>query len=118
MDAFAFSSSAFSGETGHTLIFGFSDGSQFFPDSEDTFDEFGNLTTTLHAYDETNNPVDNLLTIDDGFWYYDTVDGSFYYDETADQNMEDAVKVAEVTNDGDPLTKDDLAGDNIYYDTI
>ena len=32
--------------------------------------------------------------------------------------MEDAVKVAEVTNDGDPLTKDDLAGDNIYYDTI
>ena len=62
----------------------------------------------------------DLLAIDDAYWYYDTVDGSFYYDETADQNMEDAVKIAEVTSDGDPLTEDDLASSEISYnsDTI
>ena len=58
-----------------------------------------------------------LLTIDDGYWYYDTVDGSFYYDETADQNMEDAVKIAEVTNDGNALTKDDLSSTDILYNS-
>ena len=109
MDYFEFSSSAFSGDTGHTLIFGFSDGSEFFPDTEVSFDEFGDPTTTLLAYDQDDTQINDLLAIDDGYWYYDTVDGSFYYDETADQNMEDAVKIAEVTNDGNALTKDDLS---------
>ena len=31
--------------------------------------------------------------------------------------MEDAVKIAEVTSDGDPLTKDDLASSEIYYNS-
>ena len=42
---------------------------------------------------------------------------SFYYDETADQNMEDAVKIAEVTNDGNALTKDDLSSTDILYNS-
>ena len=114
VDYFEFSSSAFSGDTGHTLIFGFSDGSEFFPDTEVSFDEFGDPTTTLHAYDQDDTQINDLLAIDDGYWYYDTVDGSFYYDETADQNMEDAVKIAEVTNDGNALTKDDLSSTDIF----
>ena len=64
-----------------------------------------------------DNQINNLLEIDDGFWYYDTVDGSLYYDETADQNMEDAVKIAEVTNDGNALTKDDLSSTDISYNS-
>ena len=60
----------------------------------------------------------DLLAIDDAYWYYDTVDGSFYYDETADQNMEDVVKIAEVTNDGNVLTKDDLSSStDIFYNS-
>ncbi len=117
VDNFEFSSSAFSGDTGHTLIFGFSDGSEFFPDTGVSFDEFGDPTTTLHAFDQNGNQINDLLTIDDGYWYYDTVDGSFYYDETADQNMEDAVKIAEVTNDGNALTKDDLPSTDILYNS-
>ena len=117
VDYFEFSSSAFSGDTGHTLIFGYSDGSEFFPDTEVSFDEFGDPTTTLHAYDQDDTQINDLLTIDDGYWYYDTVDGSFYYDETADQNMEDAVKIAEVTDNGNALTKDDLSSTDISYNS-
>lgn len=118
-DYFEFSS-AFSGSQGHILVFGSSSGSEFFPDMEVTFDEFGDQVNTLVAFDETNTQINDLTTTDDDYWYYDTFDGSLYYDETSDQNMDDAVKIAKVTSDGDPLTKDDLASSDIYYnsDTI
>ena len=70
-----------------------------------------------YAYDQDDTQINDLLAIDDGYWYYDTVDGSFYYDQTADQNMEDAVKIAEVTNDGNALTKDDLSSTDIFYNS-
>ena len=60
----------------------------------------------------------NKWLINNRWWLlvHDTVDGSFYYDETADQNMEDAVKIAEVTNDT-TLTKDDLSSTDILYNS-
>ena len=115
-DVFEFSSSAFAGSTGHTLVFGFSDGNEFFPDSEASYDEFGNPITTLHAFDQDNTQVNDLLTIDDDYWYYDTIDGSLYYDETSDQYMEDAVKISEITTNDDPLTKEELNASDIIYD--
>ena len=55
------------------------------------------------AFDGTNTAQPDLLTIDNDYWYYDVDDGSLYYDQDADQFIDDATKVATITNDGTTL---------------
>ena len=115
-DIFDFSSSAFSGNAGHTLVFGQVNGTEFMPDSSNTYIN-GNPHSTIHAFDELNTAVANLLNISNDHWYYDTTDGQLYYDQDADQSMEDAVKIAKVTDISEnPLDKTELLSSDIQYD--
>ena len=56
------------------------------------------------AFDNTDAIQPDLLSIDNDYWYYDVDDGSLYYDEDSDQFIDNAIKVATVTNDGSALT--------------
>ena len=86
------------------------------PDSSTTYIN-GNPHSTIHAFDELNTAVSNLLNISNDHWYYDTTDGQLYYDQDADQSMEDAVKIAKVTDISEnPLDKTELLSSDIQYD--
>ncbi len=92
-DKFEFSSAAFLGSEGHTLVFGEISGQQFSPDSS------FNFTTNeieISAYDQDNNPVNELTGIDNDYWHFDTSTSKLYYDEDADQDMSDAIEIATV----------------------
>ena len=76
----------------------------------------GNPQLSLHAFDQTNTVVNDLLSIDNDYWYYDTTDGYLYYDENADQEMSDAVTIAKVTNsDGNALNKAEILSSELDY---
>ena len=96
-DTFSFHSAAFQGNNGHVLVFGDVVGTEFMPDNTETFIN-GNPQLSLHAFDQTNTVVNDLLSIDNDYWYYDTTDGNLYYDESADQEMGDAITIAKVTD--------------------
>ena len=97
-DTFEFGSSAFSGITGHVLVYGTVNGTEFMPDAT-SIDDAGGF-----AFDNTDTAQPDLLSIDNDYWYYDVNDGSLYYDQNSDQFIDDAVKIATVTNDGSTLT--------------
>ena len=97
-DAFEFNSAAFSGSTGHVLVYGTVNGTEFMPDANSIIEAGG------FAFDNTDTAQPDLLSINNDYWYYDVDDGSLYYDEDADQFMEDAVKIATVTRDGSALS--------------
>ena len=97
-DALEFNSAAFSGSTGHVLVYGTVNGTEFMPDANSIIEAGG------FAFDNTDTAQPDLLSINNDYWYYDVDDGSLYYDEDADQFMEDAVKIATVTRDGSALS--------------
>ena len=114
-DTFSFNSAAFQGNGGHVLVFGEVTGSEFMPDNTITFsDDFPELS--IHAFDQTNTQVSDLLTINNDYWYYDTSDGYLYYDQDADQEMSDAVTIAKVTDStGNALDKTEILSSEIDY---
>ena len=110
-DTFSFNSAAFQGSSGHVLVFGDVVGDEFMPDSTDI-----EGAIFLHAYNEMNTEVSDLLSIDNDYWYYDTTDGYLYYDETADQHMSDAVTVAKVTDSAEnALDNTEILSSEIDY---
>ena len=114
-DTFSFNSAAFQGNNGHVLVFGAVTGTEFMPDHTETFIN-GNPQLSLHAFDQTNTAVNDLLGIDNDYWYYDTTDGNLYYDETADQEMGDAITIAKVTDsNGNALDKSEILSSELDY---
>ena len=114
-DTFSFHSAAFQGNTGHVLVFGDVVGTEFMPDNTETFIN-GNPQLSLHAFDKTNTVVNDLLSIDNDYWYYDTTDGNLYYDESADQEMGDAITIAKVTDsNGNALDKSEILSSELDY---
>ncbi len=69
---------------GHVLVFGEVVGTEFLPDHTETFIN-GNPQFLYMHFDQTNTAVNELLGIDNDYWYYDTTDGYLYYDENADK---------------------------------
>ena len=118
-DTFSFNSAAFQGNNGHVLVFGAVTGTEFMPDHTATVVN-GNPQFSLHAFDQTNTAVNDLLGIDNDYWYYDTTDGNLYYDETADQEMSDAVTIAKVTDSsGNALDKSEILSSELdYFSTL
>ena len=114
-DTFSFNSAAFQGNVGHVLVFGEVTGSEFMPDNTTTFSE-GFPELSIHAFDQTNTQVSDLLAINNDYWYYDTSDGYLYYDQDADQEMSDAVTIAKVTDStGNALDKSEILSSEIDY---
>ena len=75
-------------------------------------------TFFLDAYNATNTQVNDLLSIDNDYWYYDTIDGNLIYDQDADQEMTDAVTIAKVTdNSGNALDKTEILSSELDYFT-
>ena len=74
----------------------------------------------IQAYDNTDTqiggPGTDLLSRNDDIWLYDTDTGYLYYDEDGDQIMDDAVTVAKVKNNGNPLDEDSFKSSDIVYD--
>ena len=110
-DTFSFNSAAFAGSGGHVLVFGHVMGTEFMPDSTDISGTF-----FLDAFTATNTNVNDLLSIDNDYWYYDTTDGNLFYDQDADQEMTDAVNIAKVTDsDGNALDKTEILSSELDY---
>ena len=115
-DTFDFSSAAFSGSTGHTLVFGHVQDNEFVVDTTSDFSS-GFEELVLDAFDETDTRVPDLTAVSDDRWYYDNIDGRLYYDEDADQNMEDAIEIARITDASDnPLDDTQFQSSDIVYD--
>ena len=75
-------------------------------------------TFFLDAYNATNTQVNDLLSIDNDYWYYDTIDGNLIYDQDADQEMTDAVTIAKVTDSsGNALDKTEILSSELDYFT-
>ena len=111
-DTFSFNSAAFEGSSGHVLVFGHVMGTEFMPDSTIVY----NNPNTLDAFDQDNTVVNDLLSIDNDYWYYDTTDGNLFYDQDADQEMTDAVTIAKVTDsDGNALDKTEILSSELDY---
>ena len=84
-------------------------------DSTTTFSD-GFPELSIHAFDQTNTQVSDLLAINNDYWYYDTSDGYLYYDQDADQEMSDAVTIAKVTDStGNALDKSEILSSEIDY---
>ena len=114
-DLFSFNSAAFEGSSGHVLVFGHVMGTEFMPDSSNTITN-GIPNIAIDAYDQNNALVNDLLTIDNDYWYYDTTDGNLFYDQDADQEMTDAVTIAKVTDsDGNALDKTEILSSELDY---
>ena len=93
LDRFEFNSAAFSGNDGHTLVFGQLTGQEFFPNTSFDYTSFQN---EISAYDQDNNRVTELTSIDNDYWHFDTNTSKLYYDFDADQDLSDATEIATV----------------------
>ena len=124
IDRFEFNSAAFSGNDGHTLVFGQLIGQEFFPNN--SFDYSGSFQNEISAFDQDNNRVTELTSIDNDYWHFDTNTSKLYYDIDADQDLSNATEVAtvqqsfydsyygnEVTNNLDEYT---FSSSDITYD--
>ena len=57
------------------------------------------------------------MSTSNDYWYYDTTDGYLYYDQDADQFIDDATIIAKITDNSNPLTKDELSSLDIQFDS-
>ena len=66
---------------------------KFFPNTSFDYTSFQN---EISAYDQDNNRVTELTSIDNDYWHFDTNTSKLYYDFDADQDLSDATEIATV----------------------
>ena len=106
-DNFEFSSSAFSGSQGHVLVYGQVSENSFVLDNSNAAD--------YSAFDQNDNRILDVSQISTDYWYYNTDNGDLFYDEDADQDMTDAVQIANVKSFNSVLNSNQFTSSDIEY---